>query len=678
MFGFGYSAPAAGLAPSFASPSPYSHSSLSLTPSTTPPRRSFVDTDMSSLPPHPPSTHPRLSILHRRSRAEAEAESSDSDSSRSPHPLHDVDSDDDLPPPHPLHSKRVKLNTLLPLSFDSASPSPPLASYPPPHHTLTPPSAWAPSKPSRSRSLGDSAHSPHSVDSSPPTLSLPSSPPSLPTHPPSIILPPPASRPRSILPFSPRSHSQFLVPPTVNHSPRASLPFNLDGATSPLESLFTRLTMQEPTPHPPPSFDRRNVSTPRGYKSKKGEHRRSLSISISPASPSRGSLDATPPSLREGEGGSPQPPSWMVRVDSVGEMADAMARDGGAAAPTPTVLTGQSMLHFFSQLRLHENDWTTLALAWKWNCSKGGAIYRHEFVAGMKAMGCSTLEQLQEKVTQLRSQLEADPTLFSTFFRFVFQFVRTTQESNRKTIALDTARRLLHSLLASHYPHHIEPFTRYLEGLGEGRPGMRMTYDQWMSVLDWCEQMDAECLRYEEEGSWPVLLDDFVDWLRTHEPQRMAAYEDRERRRATSAPRPMVERMTRMHMEMKEEEGRPSPVSTHRASSLSVRVPRPLSIEAQSLDSDDHRGGWSRTTDGLSRSLPSLPSLEARVVSSPVPMKRGEREWQGEYEGPLTLPSLAQVRGEEGGAVFSRDSWSRFGPPDNASMELDDNAMGVT
>ena len=419
---------------------------------------------------------------------------------------------------------------------------------------------------------------------------------------------------------------------------------------------------------------------------KKGEHRRSLSISISPATAAKvgdGSPGAT---LGEGEGQgvgggrSPQPPpSWLVRVDSAGEMADSAST---ASATAPSVLTGPPMIHFFHQLRLHENDWTTLALAWKWNCSTGGIIYRHEFVQGMRSMGCASIEELQERVAELRGQLEAEPALYRAFFSFIFNFVRKTQESNRKTIGLDTARRLLQSLLASRYPQHLQPFARYLEGLSEGRVGTRMTYDQWMSVLDWCEQMDEGYTKYEQEGSWPVLLDDFIDWMRLHQPNRMRAYEEREERRARSSStrRTVVDRLHRMHMEgeAKEEEGEgegeapPSPPSTHR-SSLSVRVPRPSSIDALSLDSDDHRLSWSRGHEGLSRSLPSLPSLDVRLASSPGPTRRGGEEHRS-YGGPLTVPfgmrgerKESEGSSESGGAsgVFSSSSWARGGGGDD-------------
>ena len=337
------------------------------------------------------------------------------------------------------------------------------------------------------------------------------------------------------------------------------------------------------------------------------------------------------------------------------------------------------MISFFHQLRLHESDWTTLALAWKWNCSTGGIIYRHEFVQGMRGMGCHSIEELQSKVAELRVQLEADEAMFKEFYSFVFHFVRKTQESNRKTIGMDAARRLLQSLLQSRYPQHLEPFGSYLGQLCEERAAQqRLTFDQWMSVLDWCEQMDDAYTRYEQEGSWPVLLDDFIDWMRRHHPQRMRPYEERRALTSSSTRRTVVDRLHCMHMvEVKEDsdDAPPSPPSTHR-SSLSVRVPRPSSIDALSLDSDDHRGSWGRGHDGgLSRSLPSLPSLDVRLNSSPAPTRKGGEE-RGMMlgGGPLTVPfGLRRERkvsmgGEDeesgggavgGGGVFSSTSWTR-------------------
>ena len=371
----------------------------------------------------------------------------------------------------------------------------------------------------------------------------------------------------------------------------------------------------------------------------------------------------TPPPTRLSV--SPLATPWMVRVDSAEEMHDNLQSDSSSASTSPpTALTGDSMLHFFHQLRLDANDWTTLALAWRWKCKQGGVIYRSEFIDGMRAMGCETIEQLQSEVKRLKEQLldGSHSHEYKDFFAFVFHFVRRTHETSRRTIPMDTACRLLESLLRARYEVHVTRLCRYMREVGGGGGGRaaaaRVTFDQWQSLLAWCESVDVEYMAYEEDNScWPVMLDDFIEWMRQHDKPTMARYEARRQERITQRqlatnttttsssfssyptfPHPhqsdsIVDRITRLRVEHSVDP-LPSLQSTAlsmtpRRSSLSVRVPRPSSIEAVSLDSDDmprphHHmlagggvggggggGGVGGELDAsmLSRSLPSIGSF---------------------------------------------------------------------
>ena len=727
-----------------------------------------------------PSFAARHSVLRRRSRAEKDDSSDDDDDEQDGAAAADEDSDDEgddggasssygrsprftAQHPHPQF-KRVKLTSLLPLSFDTSPASPPLAAFPPPLATsasLGPAASgpW-PARPTRSRSLGDCGtgrRSSASLDSSPPcspTLLAAASPASVSSTSPSFastfpssaarrsplkIIPPSSiARVRSVLPFSPRSHahSQYLLPPTVNHSPRAALPLPADASSHPLENLFTRLTMQEP---PWQGKEGREGKGERGFthavrqeeKTGRGEHRRSLSVVFSPAAAAAVGGPETASRAKE-EVKSPlpsaPPSSWLVRVDSVDDMHDAMAFSASAAvdsAPSsapgssdsvsttsgsspPSVLTGNQMIHFYHQLRLHESDWTTLALAWRWRCGTGGLITRDEFVRGMQSMGCLTLEQLEAQVRRLRAELEQEDNsaLYKEFFHFVFNAVRSAQPSNRRTIHVSTALGLLQSLLLQRYPQHMQPFTRFLSSLAATRPTTRITFDQWASLLDWCRQIDPAYLAYEEEGSWPVLMDEFIDWMRRNEPETMRKYEERRREReqdsakqraaaaagqlakqaeaagdASGLSRSVVEEMSRMRVDGssagvahdRDETFMPdAELSPQRRSSLRVRVPRLANIDAVSLDSDDHRHhqhSQLRQLDSaklyLSRSLPSLPSLDARLSSSPLP-SRSDRRLVAAAEGEMSFGSgqAADIARSITAATTDTASWDDTGMTD--------------
>ena len=682
-----------------------------------------------------PSHAAHTSILRRRSRAEKDDSSDDGDDSEDElddNEASESDDDDRLPRAraHSVQSKRVKLSSLLPLAFTATSLSPPF------HPSSRAGNAVAgssssllpPMRPGRSRSMGDGsafAHGNGHSSGSPPALTLQSPPrsplhhsaaaanhatangaaaslsPSSPSTTPSatssaggkrvplhIIPPSTFGRTRSSgALFSPRSHTtQFLAPPAVTHSPRAVQP---DSQHSPLETLFTRLTMEDARRGWGEGMEERAAGQgTKGLRARRGsggEHRRSFSMTLSPAMAQSiarsGSVDTSPLKLIAEEDDetadmhtpppsrlsvSPLATPWLVRVDSAEDMQDHLTADSSASATPPTALTGDSILHFFHQLRLDANDWTTLALAWRWQCKHNGVIYRSEFIDGMRAMGCETIEQLQSEVNRLKEQLldGSQRSQYKDFFAFVFHFVRRTHETNRRTIPMDVACRLLESLLRSRYEVHVERLCRYMREVGCASGGRastaRVTFDQWQSLLDWCQLMDVEYQGYEEDNScWPVMLDDFIEWMRQHDKPAMARYDSKRQeritqRQLTNCPTPasshssypnfphphqsdsIVDRITRLRVEHTVEPLAPStsafvtssPTSlTPRRSTLSVRVPRPSSIEAVSLDSDDmprpqpnhtlaggggsgERGlGGELDASMLSRSLPSIGSI---------------------------------------------------------------------
>ena len=45
-----------------------------------------------------------------------------------------------------------------------------------------------------------------------------------------------------------------------------------------------------------------------------------------------------------------------------------------------------------------------------------------------------------------------------------------------------------------------------------------MNKDQWYNVLEFSRTVNADASNYDEDGAWPVLLDEFVTWLRRQPP----------------------------------------------------------------------------------------------------------------------------------------------------------------
>ena len=98
-------------------------------------------------------------------------------------------------------------------------------------------------------------------------------------------------------------------------------------------------------------------------------------------------------------------------------------------------------------------------------------------------------------------------------FKFVFQFSR---EGTHKTLERDLVVALLQMVLGSRGNAHCTKFCEFLEGMGEAN--VRINLDQWTSFLEFSVNINADCAGYDddENAAWPVLIDEFVDWLRAY------------------------------------------------------------------------------------------------------------------------------------------------------------------
>jgi len=146
-----------------------------------------------------------------------------------------------------------------------------------------------------------------------------------------------------------------------------------------------------------------------------------------------------------------------------------------------------------------------LVLLWKLGAnSKPGAITRKEFTTGMLALKMDSLADLKSLLPSLDPGFLEGPE-FRTFYKFVFQFSR---EGTHKTIEKETVAALLPIVLDSNRAPHLEPFLKYLQGCNH----QRISLDQWDSFLQFNQSVKIDLSNYDEDGAWPLMLDEYVEW----------------------------------------------------------------------------------------------------------------------------------------------------------------------
>lgn len=167
-----------------------------------------------------------------------------------------------------------------------------------------------------------------------------------------------------------------------------------------------------------------------------------------------------------------------------------------------------------------ENDEKlTAALLWKWNQSKS-----------LQPIICNNAEQFKQQCQCIYQQLQT-PQQFKPFYQSVFKMIKQAQNNTGKTVDLRVACQFLKLLLQQQFPHHVHSFCSYLEYLldfpvssvsssssscpSHSFPSRRFTFDHWNSFYEWCLTVEhGSFIGWEQDGAWPVLFDEYVEWIR--------------------------------------------------------------------------------------------------------------------------------------------------------------------
>lgn len=152
-------------------------------------------------------------------------------------------------------------------------------------------------------------------------------------------------------------------------------------------------------------------------------------------------------------------------------------------------------------------DMTILVLCWKLGAAeKPGHIMELEWASGMEKLNSDSVDKLKELLPSFDLGF-MEQAQFREFYKFVFQFSR---EGTHRTIERDVAAPLLQMAMGSR-SRYTEEFVEFLKQLPANT---RVTFDQWCSFLEFSSTVSDGFEGYDEDGAWPIMLDEFVEYSR--------------------------------------------------------------------------------------------------------------------------------------------------------------------
>ena len=157
-------------------------------------------------------------------------------------------------------------------------------------------------------------------------------------------------------------------------------------------------------------------------------------------------------------------------------------------------------------------DRRVLFLAWLAEASRMGYFTRAEWARACRKLRAGLPAAVAAALAPLAAAVDAPRSPdFASFFEFAFRYCLT--DASQKIVDLGTAREMLSLALPAEEGRcpHRRPLLAFLAQQKEYKC---LNADQWRGIGRFVREVGPGCADFDDDGAWPLLLDNYVEWVR--------------------------------------------------------------------------------------------------------------------------------------------------------------------
>jgi len=169
-------------------------------------------------------------------------------------------------------------------------------------------------------------------------------------------------------------------------------------------------------------------------------------------------------------------------------------------------INSEGIQELCADLSVSALDPVTLVISYHCRAEQMGVFTREEFVGGMQRLGCDDISKLEAKLEELRAML-ADRSTCKEIYAFTFQFAL---DQGQRCLPVEMCIEFWKLLLRGHFAL-LDTWLSFVERKVKNA----ISKDTWMMLYDLATQVKPDLSDYDMNGAWPVMLDEFVEEVKS-------------------------------------------------------------------------------------------------------------------------------------------------------------------
>lgn len=170
-------------------------------------------------------------------------------------------------------------------------------------------------------------------------------------------------------------------------------------------------------------------------------------------------------------------------------------------------VTVSGLIKFSEDLGVSPQDIVMLIILYQLNSTRQYVVTKDQFVSGWKKLGCNNLKDMRAYLPRIRKEFHGSKSkLFHDVYLFAFNY---NKEPDQKSFANADAIATWQLFYQGKWAH-ITKWCEFIEKFGKSIP-----LDTWKQFYHFVEEFGDDFTNYNsDEGSWPLIIDEFVEFMR--------------------------------------------------------------------------------------------------------------------------------------------------------------------